>query len=80
MNTDMNSNLVIHETVMHPNPVTDTLTLQLNLADLSQARAFRTPVYITLDKTRSAELFAAELRDAANDIDRWVRRMSGGEK
>ena len=80
MNTDMNSNLVIYEMAYYTNPADDSSTIQLDLVDASQKVRSRCPVFITLDKCRSAELFAAELRDAANDIDRWVRRMSGGEK
>jgi hypothetical protein len=79
----MNNDLVVYEMGFYTNPVEDNSTIQLDLVDVSQMSQkvrSRCPVFITLDKSRSAELFAGELRDAANDIDRWIRQMRGCEK
>jgi hypothetical protein len=76
----MNNDLVVYEMGFYTNPVEDNSTIQLDLVDMSQKVRSRGSVFITLDKSRSAELFAGELRNAANDIDRWIRQMRGCEK
>lgn len=75
----MNIDFVVYQLGMHDHPMDSDAVIQVDLVDMGRKGFLRCPVFITLDRSRSAELFAEELREAANDIDRWVKHMSGGK-